>query len=177
MFSATREGTDAEGTKTETELEEIILQATGIEVIVMRSPELGWPATAVAAVPLGTEQVQTRLEAVLPSLRVIRTQTRVDCSNSVHRPPEGWLEIGSKSASDPNISITARRWVQGPRGRPSVAFPLDPKHHRPLASTPEQDIRTLRHFSFVHRRTEPWERNSTVRFEQSPTSIAHDCPN
>jgi hypothetical protein len=70
MFSATQRGHNMpKEQKTETELEEIILQATGIEVIVMRSLELGWTATAVAAVPLGMEQVQIRLEAVLPSLR------------------------------------------------------------------------------------------------------------
>jgi hypothetical protein len=53
--------------KTESELEEIILQATGIEVIVMPSPDLGWTATALPAV--SAEEVQSRLEVTLPALR------------------------------------------------------------------------------------------------------------
>jgi hypothetical protein len=55
--------------KTESELEEIILQATGIEVIVMPSPELGWTATALTAVSPEMEKAQSRLEVALPALR------------------------------------------------------------------------------------------------------------
>lgn len=52
--------------KTEQEMEEIILQTTGIEVVVMPSPELGWTATALTA-----KIVQTRLETALPALRAV----------------------------------------------------------------------------------------------------------
>jgi hypothetical protein len=53
--------------KIESELEDIILQATGIEVVVMPSPELGWTATALPVV--SAEEVQSRLEVALPALR------------------------------------------------------------------------------------------------------------
>jgi hypothetical protein len=53
--------------KTDQELEEIILQTTGVEVVVMPSPELGWAATALTGVQAETAQI--RLETALPALR------------------------------------------------------------------------------------------------------------
>jgi hypothetical protein len=53
--------------KTGAELEEIILQATGIEVIVIPSPELGW--TIIVGVEVEIDKVQGRLEEALPALR------------------------------------------------------------------------------------------------------------
>jgi hypothetical protein len=47
----------------------MILQATGIEVIAMPSPELSWTATALTAVQVEIEKAQTRLETALPALR------------------------------------------------------------------------------------------------------------
>jgi hypothetical protein len=51
--------------KTEAELEEIILEATGIEVVVIPSSEVGWTATIL----VGMDKGQTLVDAALPALR------------------------------------------------------------------------------------------------------------
>lgn len=55
--------------KTKTELEAIIGKETGMNVIVMAVPEVGWSATALTPVHTGMEKEQARLERLLPSLR------------------------------------------------------------------------------------------------------------
>jgi hypothetical protein len=70
MLSGDHRGTQMpKEQKTDQELEEIILQTTGIEVVVMPSPELGWSANAITGVRVGMEAVQTLLDASLPALR------------------------------------------------------------------------------------------------------------
>ena len=54
--------------KTAAELEAIILRETGISAIARKHPDLGWTATAIAAVR-GFKEIKKRLDDALPDLR------------------------------------------------------------------------------------------------------------